>query len=89
MKHISIVHLFQLVLAFVFLIIFKQTGYIFALSFATPSIYIFFILPLAIVAFVFVLIYVLLARKEQLNIYERIFALVISIIMSLMGAMGT
>lgn len=89
MKYTSIVHLFQLVLTLVFLIIFKQTGYVFAMSFANPSIYIFFILPLSIVSFVFVLTYIVVAKNDAINILERIISLIISIALSLILVFGT
>lgn len=89
MKYTSLIHLFQLVLALVFLIIFKQTGYVFAMSFANPSIYIFFILPLAIITFIFVFTYVIVAKQDSINITERIVALVISIALSLIIVFGT
>lgn len=89
MKYSAIVHLFQLVVVLVFLTIFKQLGYILAMSFANPSIYTFFMLPLSIISFVFVLTYVIAAKKAVMNIFERIIALVISMILSLIIAFGT
>lgn len=86
MKNVCAIHVLQISIVFVFLIIFKAMGYIYAISFATPSIYIFLILPLSIISFVFILVYTLILKKDIVNIYEKVVAILISAGLSLLIA---
>lgn len=89
MKFTVIAHIFQLFVLFTCLSYSREFGYIYAISFANPQVYIFFILPLSIIAFIFSVGYAVFAKKGKLHIIERVAIIIISILLSLVESLST
>lgn len=89
MKYTAIAHIFQIGVLFTCLAYFREYGYLHAVSFANPQVYIFFILPFSIIAFIFAVVYALFAKKNKLNIFERIAIILISIFLTILEALST